>query len=316
MRKRQMKLISMGVKGRAAVAVVFILLLLGSLWLHGNLESPWESCMKSYNQNDKVVFHRNGSIESDTLELCPGQTFQISLLYAHLRAAPVGTDDVLLEPYLSSWEELIKFLVAMGPLVGAISNEIETKTSIIRELAKQEAERMRTNGQSGLRAEGVNPDTQAHMVVSSMDPDTLGAYDSVQSMISAELSRGLVDFQEQTDSGCRTLLRLHRALLWLQLFLRKLGQGPEPASGRLRSPSDLCREAYQQTLARHHGWWVRQMADIAFIALPERTFFYRLICVQNQEEATVILKKVVYAIDVMYNRTQRALEEHSMLDLP
>ncbi|XP_062392378.1 glycolipid transfer protein domain-containing protein 2 [Sardina pilchardus] len=302
MRQKQMKLTSMGVKGRAAVAVVFILLLLGSLWLYGNLESPWESCLKSYNQNDKVVFHRNGSLEPYTLELCPGQTFQISLLFAHLRSAPVGTDDVLLEPYLSSWDELIKFLVAMGPLVGAISNEIETKTSIIRELAKDEAERMRADGQSGLRAEGPNPD--------------LGAYDSVRSMISAELSRGLVDFQKQTDSGCRTLLRLHRALLWLQLFLQKLGLPPEPGSDRLRSPSDLCREAYQQTLANHHSWWVRQMADLAFLALPERTFFYRLICVQNQEEATAILKKVVHAIDVMYNRTQRALDEHNMLDLP
>lgn len=204
----------------------------------------------------------------------------------------------------------------MGPLVGAISTEIETKTNIIRKLAKQEEEGMKTEGKSILRAKGGKSDTKANMLWSSATSKTPRAYDSVRSMISVELSRGLVDFNKQTDSGCRTLLRLHRALLWLQLFLKKLSQGPDPMTGHLRKPSILCREAYQHTLAHHHQWWVRQMAELAFIALPERTFFYRLICVQNQEEATVILQKVVNAIDVVYNRTQRALDEHHMLDLP
>lgn len=209
-----------------------------------------------------------------------------------------------------------RFLVAMGPLVGAISTEIQTKTDIIRKLANQEKEGIKTEGKNIFRAEGGKSDSKANMLWSSATSDTVGAYDSVRSMISVELSRGLVDFHEQTDSGCRTLLRLHRALLWLQLFLQKLGEGPDPATGHLRKPSDLCREAYQHTLAHHHRWWVRHMAELAFIALPDRTFFYQLICVQNQEEATVILHKVVHAIDVVYNRTQRALEEHHMLDLP
>lgn len=311
-----MKLSNMGVRGRAALAVFFIVLLLGSLILYGNLESPWESCKKSYNQLDKVVFHRNTSVDSDSLELCPGQTFQVSLLFSHLRAAPVGTDDVLLQPYLSSWDELIKFLAAMGPLVGAISTEIETKTNIIRELAKLEEEGAKAEEKNIFRVEAGKSDTKANMLLSSATSDSPGTYDSVRSMISVELNRGLVDFQEQTDSGCRTLLRLHRALLWLQLFLQKLGEGPDPVSGQLHKPSDLCREAYQQTLANHHSWWVRHMAELAFIALPDRPSFYRLICVQDQEEATVILRKVVHAIDVVYIRTQRALEEYNMLDLP
>lgn len=202
----------------------------------------------------------------------------------------------------------------MGPLVGAISTEIETKTTIIRELAKLEEERVKTERKSIFGAEGGKSDTKANMLWSSTTSGS--SYDTVRSMISVELSRGLVDFHEQTDSGCRTLLRLHRALLWLQLFLQKLSEAPDPVTGHLRKPSDLCREAYQNTLAHHHRWWVRHMAELAFIALPERTFFYRLICVQKQEEATVILKKVVHAIDVVYNRTQSALEEHHMLDLP
>lgn len=123
-----------------------------------------------------------------------------------------------------------------------------------------------------------------------------------------------MDFEHQTDSGCRTLLRLHRAILWLQLFLEKLAD--TNMGGRPRSPSELCREAYQNTLAHHHTWLVRKAADLAFIAMPERGFFFRLVCVQNQEDASVVLRRVVRAIGEVYERTQRALEEHGMLDLP
>uniref|UniRef100_A0A674E1U2 Uncharacterized protein n=1 Tax=Salmo trutta TaxID=8032 RepID=A0A674E1U2_SALTR len=100
----------------------------------------------------------------------------------------------------------------------------------------------------------------------------------------ATSSQGLVDFQQTTDSGCRTLLWLHRALLWLQGFLEK------PA---------------------------HTLADIAFIAMPEQGFFYSLVCVMNQEMATRMgLNRVVRAIGEVYDRTQGALEEHGMLDLP
>ena len=55
-------------------------------------------------------------------------------------------------------------------------------------------------------------------------------YRTLQAMVRYELSGGLVDLQRRSahpDSGCRTVLRLHRALRWLQLFLeglRKIGR--------------------------------------------------------------------------------------------
>lgn len=202
---------------------------------------------------------------------------------------------------------------ALGPMVGLISTEIETKTSIIRQLA--------------LLSEGnpeaeLDPDihsikslnTQAGEKSDSGTSQYTGEYHSVRSMIRVELKRGLVDFQRQTDSGCRTILRLHRALLWLKLFLQKLAESPP--GGRLRSPSDLCREAYQSTLAVHHTWFVRRAAELAFIALPQRGFFFKLVCVQNQEELSIVLNRVVKAIGVVYDSTHEALEENGMLDLP
>uniref|UniRef100_A0A3Q2Z1E0 Glycolipid transfer protein domain containing 2b n=1 Tax=Hippocampus comes TaxID=109280 RepID=A0A3Q2Z1E0_HIPCM len=260
----------MGVKSKAALAILVLVLFLGTLWLRDTSEV---------------------SEDPQVLKDCPGQIFQVSLLLTHLLASPAFTSDVLLQPYLSSWDELVKFMEALGPMVGLISKEIETKTSIIRELA--------------LRAEAMK----------NLDPsEHSGAYHSVRSMIWVELKQGLVDFNHQTDSGCRTLLRLHRALLWLKLFLDKLAE--IPVAGRLRSPSELCREAYKTTLAKHHSWFVRRAAELAFIAMPEREFFFRLLCVQNQEELSTVLGRVVRALGVVYDRTQKALEENGMLDLP
>lgn len=205
-----------------------------------------------------------------------------------------------------------RFMDALGPMVGLISKEIQTKTTIIRDLAllsekSPEAELVpdqHQTGQSSQAAVGTELEASNHD----------GAYHSLHSMIRTELDRGLVDFQQQTDSGCRTLLRLHRALLWLMLFLEKLADTPE--SGRLKSPSELCRESYQNSLSKHHTWFVRRAAELAFIAMPERGFFFKLVCVGDQQELSVVLTKVVRAIDKVYNRTQKALEENGMLDLP
>ncbi|XP_022618008.1 ceramide-1-phosphate transfer protein-like [Seriola dumerili] len=308
----------MGVKSKAAAAILILLLFLGSLWLQGGLDYHWDSCLKGYNQVNKL--HQlsnssgaNGAEASQILEGCPGQTFQVSLLLSHLLAAPAYTSDVLLQPYLSSWDELVKFMDALGPMVGLISKEIESKTNIIRQLAL--SEEGNPEAELGSNVHSINSvSTEADTKNSVEASQHTSAYHSVRSMIGVELDRGVVDFHHQTDSGCRTLLRLHRALLWLKLFLEKLAE--TPVTSRLRSPSDLCREAYQSTLANHHTWFVRRAAELAFIALPERGFFFRLVCVQNQEELSAVLNRVVHVIGEVYNRTQKALEENGMLDLP
>ncbi|CAG5875256.1 unnamed protein product [Menidia menidia] len=251
--------------------------------------------------------------DPQVLSLCPGQNFQVSALLSHLLDSQAPDSDLLLQPYLSSWDELVKFMESLGPMVGLISSEIESKTSIIRQLALLSEENPEAEFGSDVNSlKSVNSQTGEKNDLEA-SPHT-GAYHSLRSMISAELSRGLVDFHRQTDSGCRTLLRLHRALLWLKLFLQKLAETPE--AGRLKSPSDLCREAYQNTLAVHHTWFVRRAAELAFIAMPQRGFFFRLVCVQNQEELSKLLNRVVKAIGKVYDRTEKALEENGMLDLP
>ncbi|XP_053473851.1 glycolipid transfer protein domain-containing protein 2 [Ictalurus furcatus] len=287
----------MGVRGRAILAVLFITTFLFSSWLYGGLDHCWNYCLNDFIKKDQSIslYGSNTSSEDVTppLEVCPGQKFQIAYLLMHLQDAPVSTNDVLLNPYLASWDELIKFMESLGPMVGIISQEIETKTSIIRKLAQKEEEERNQQAQ---------------------DSASSGAYVSVRSMIVSELEQGLVNFDQLTESGCRTLLRLHRALLWLQLFLHNLAE--EKREMMARSPSELCREAYRLTLAEHHSWWVKKAAELAFVAMPDRHFFYKLMCVRTQAEAAATLNRVVKAIQKVYDRTQVALEEHDMLALP
>ncbi|XP_035034301.2 glycolipid transfer protein domain-containing protein 2 isoform X1 [Hippoglossus stenolepis] len=308
----------MGVKRKAAAAILVLLLFLGSLWLQGGLDYHWDSCLKGYNQVNKLHQLSNssgadGAEGLSVLDGCPGQTFQVSMLLTHLSDATAYTSDVLLPPYLSSWDELVKFMEALGPMVGLISKEIESKTSIIRQLAL--LSEGNPEAELGLDLNSINSvDTEAGTKNSVEASEHVDAYHSVRSMIWVELNRGVVDFNHQTDSGCRTLLRLHRALLWLKLFLEKISE--TPVAGRLRTPSELCREAYKSTLAKHHTWFVRKAAELAFIAMPERGFFYRLVCVQDQEELSAMLRRVVQAIGEVYDRTQKALEDNDMLNLP
>ena len=40
---------------------------------------------------------------------CPGQSFQAKLLLQYLQLSLSDADDVLLEPYLQSWDQLLKY---------------------------------------------------------------------------------------------------------------------------------------------------------------------------------------------------------------
>ena len=42
-------------------------------------------------------------------EGCPGQTFQVSALLSHLQDASAPRSDIMLQPYLSSWDELVRW---------------------------------------------------------------------------------------------------------------------------------------------------------------------------------------------------------------
>ncbi|XP_037599411.1 ceramide-1-phosphate transfer protein isoform X2 [Cebus imitator] len=112
-------------------------------------------------------------------------------------------------------------------------------------------------------------------------------YCTLQAMVAHELGSQLVDLERRSqhpESGCRTVLRLHRALHWLQLFLESLRTSPEDAR-----TSVLCTDSYNASLAAHHPWIVRRAVTVAFCALPTRKVFLEAMNVGPPEQAVQML---------------------------
>uniref|UniRef100_A0A3B3H7B2 Si:ch73-269m23.5 n=1 Tax=Oryzias latipes TaxID=8090 RepID=A0A3B3H7B2_ORYLA len=215
----------------------------------------------------------------------PGQSFQAWRLLKYLKSCMADDGDILLESYLQGWDQLLEYADTVTPFQGPPNRSRDLKESALQI-------------------------SQAQIPVSSSGSS---AYRSVQSMVRAELKAGVVNFYHRTDSGCRTLLRLHRSLLWLKLMLEGLSEGPDSASN---SAACLLRDAYMVALAPHHPWLLRQAAEVVFLALPDRQYFLQLVCVQKQEEAAPVLRIIIHALTQVHTRTQQILEEHGMLELP
>ncbi|KAB5515159.1 hypothetical protein PHYPO_G00250570 [Pangasianodon hypophthalmus] len=302
-------------------AMLTLLLLLTSLWLpQGTVqdcESSWLPCLSDPNSKvppavaagSELGTHTdNIIIRSDVINPnpaivpeCPGQHFQVSHLLLYLDSALSPASDVLLEPYLLCWEELIKFMEALGPLVGFFTNKVQEKITLIRQLAEED---------SGKHRLLTPPPTNS--VLLSHNPHN-HAYHSVCSMLDTELRLGVVSFDRQTPSGSRTLLRLHRSLLWLQLLLMKLWLEPGHVS---RSLGEVCEEAYSEALAPYHPWLLQKLARLAFKAMPEHTVLLSMVCVNTHEEAEPIIRTIVTAISEVRRRTHNELEKRNMLNLP
>ncbi|XP_048339026.1 ceramide-1-phosphate transfer protein-like isoform X1 [Sphaerodactylus townsendi] len=209
-----------------------------------------------------------------------GPHFHIRCLRGAFAASVTPSGEVLLGEYLRGWKELAKFIDSLGTAFGLVSRETWQKITIMQDYH---------SGQHG-----------AH-------------YHSLQSMVTFELANGLVDFHALSStrppSGCRTLLRLHRALRWLELFLYKLGTTEGVP------PSQLCASAYQEALAPYHSWWVRQASALAFVAMPSRQELYGILCEQEQRVCPTLLA-TVRVISQVYNSTQEVYSAQNMLGLP
>jgi hypothetical protein len=86
-------------------------------------------------------------------------------------------------------------------------------------------------------------------------------YQTIQSMIAYEIESGRILTKDTSlfiqpgkplPNGCRTLLRLHRALAFISAFLSEMRLAPDDASS-----ASIAWNAYSITLARFHSWPVK-----------------------------------------------------------
>ncbi|XP_069097179.1 ceramide-1-phosphate transfer protein isoform X2 [Pleurodeles waltl] len=195
----------------------------------------------------------------------------------------LGNDNqaVLMDYYLSGWKGLVKFMNSLGTIFTFVSKDAVAKIQIME----------------GYR--------------NSAESDK---YISLQSMVAYELAAKLVDLEKRSDhpnSGCRTILRLHRALRWLQLFLDRL-----KTSTAESKTSTMCTNAYNESLSNYHPWIIRKTATVAFCALPNRDAFFDVMNVGTSDEVMAMLNEAMPYVAEVYEITQQLYAQHNLLDLP
>ncbi|XP_048417400.2 ceramide-1-phosphate transfer protein [Stegostoma tigrinum] len=207
--------------------------------------------------------------------------FSLTEVLGSFKECLTDNGEILQEHYLEGWKGLVKFMNSLGSAFSFISHDAVTKIQIL------EHYRRGANGQQ---------------------------YLTIQSMVKYEVGNKLVDLTKRGDhwdSGCRTLLRLHRALRWLQLFLEKLRVASDDSK-----TSVLCTEAYQDSLAKYHPWIVRKAATVAFYMLPSRANFFEVMNMGPTEKVVSILGEALPVVAKTYDITEDLYSQYGLLDLP
>jgi Glycolipid transfer protein (GLTP) len=115
----------------------------------------------------------------------------------------------------------------------------------------------------------------------------------------------------ELPSGSRTLLRLHRALKFIMIFMEGLirAEDGDPVS-------HIAQEAYRDSLARYHGWLIRNGAKVAMYVLPTKLVLMERISKHSYLEVTGIAQGMVSSMRPVYDRTENLYSEFKLHDLP
>ncbi|XP_060931018.1 ceramide-1-phosphate transfer protein [Limanda limanda] len=209
------------------------------------------------------------------------QKFSFQEILDTFKLCLTDTKDVDLQHYVDGWRGLIKFLNCLGSIFGFISKDASSKILIL---------------------------------VGHLKGENGSQYATIQSMVQFELEKDLVDVTKRgihQESGCRTLLRLHRALRWLELFLERLRTSSEDSKTGV-----MCSEAYNESLSQYHPWVIRKAAGVAFHVLPGRPAFFEVMNVGPPEQVVAMLGEAMPLISEVYDITEKLYAQHNLLDIP
>ncbi|XP_076270212.1 ceramide-1-phosphate transfer protein [Rhynchophorus ferrugineus] len=208
------------------------------------------------------------------------EKFNLKVVHDKFEASLQEEDDVDLELYLESFEELSKFFTLMGTVFGFVSNDLQQKIEHLNSLLK--------------------------------DNDTTHKYKTVKTMIEHEKENGLLN-RNGYVSGSRTLLRIHRGLDFIRIFLKKVGELQDE-----ETTSVACREAYDSTLAKHHSFIIKNCAKVAMYTLPTREQLLKKVCgdAEDIQRALNILPKTLESTAIVFTRIENLYTINDLHSLP
>ncbi|VVC40676.1 Hypothetical protein CINCED_3A022085 [Cinara cedri] len=133
-------------------------------------------------------------------------------------------------------------------------------------------------------------------------------YSTVQSMILFEKCNATL----MDNSGCITLLRLHRGLEFIILFMSKLID-LQPTE----STTYIAQGAYSQTLAKHHSFWIRHGAYLAMNFLPcQKNLYLQTVGDENIKETLNAMPDMIAKATEVHNRLNTLFLDFEILNLP
>jgi len=190
-----------------------------------------------------------------------------------------------LQAYIDGYAELNKLFGKLGTLFKFIVHDITEKTHILSEHLK-------------------SPSSEH--------------YAKIERMLDYEKDNDLLidPFKHPVPplaNGARTLLRLHRALL----FVVKLIEGTKN-SGENDKMAPLAKIAYDTTLANFHPWLIRKGVHLAVYTLPYRKqLIADLAGLQlTEQEANKIMELTVNTGQAVYDAVQKLYSDRNLLELP
>ena len=217
-------------------------------------------------------------------EMGPPESFKMENLHKYFANCLQEDGTLVLDDYIRGYDEIYKFLCLLGTVFGWVASDVHQKNLVLRSHRKGES------------AE---------------------SYRTVQGMVDHEVETKLVQVNarhKDCTSGARNLLRLHRALAYINAFLECLPGMPEEEKCCPHS-----QNAYKKTLAKHHPWVVQKAALLAMNMLPTKEGLIQKICGESEEayqEAARILPDAVKAMQAVYDKTQELYEQHQLTDIP
>ena len=188
-------------------------------------------------------------------------------------------EEVVIDEYIRGYVQLTHFFDLLGTVFGYINSDINEKVDILKHYRSDEFSEF---------------------------------YRTVKSMMEYEISK---DFSVSSEypSGSRTLLRLHRALAFASLFMKRLA-----AAGLHEKSSSIAYDSYNETLAEFHPWLIRKGVGVATYALGTCGSILER-CggdLKNAEKAKEILSEVSVAMDEVYKLTQSLYTQFDLHGLP
>ncbi|KAL5258107.1 hypothetical protein ACHWQZ_G012907 [Mnemiopsis leidyi] len=179
-------------------------------------------------------------------------------------------EDVFLETYILAYEEISKIFGVLGTVFKFVSTDVNKKINILRSKLRQ-------------------------------DPDS---YRTVRNMVMFETCHNVT--VTDTNNGCRTLLRLHRALEFVAEFIQVL------SVEKGDNISNSVWTAYSATLAKHHTWLVRNSVSMAMYTLPTRGNILEQVGKTERPES---LGNLVSVMRDVYRVVETAYTEFDLLQL-